>query len=153
MAKNSATPHRKVEQLRSATRLLILDEGDRAPRSPLVDLYEVADGLVVEVDLPGVRPEAIRLTMAHNQLTIEAGAPGRDPAPGRGCYLRMERHTSRFHRVLLLPVAVDSRAATARYERGVLVVRFSKIPDRRHQVTTIPVAVTSTREDEIGSGD
>lgn len=142
MAKDSTAAHSRVEQLRSAARLLIIDEDDGAPRSPLVDLYEVADGLVVEVDLPGVSVEAIRLTMAHNQLTIEAGAPSRERAPGRGCYLRMERHTARFHRVLSLPVAVDSRVATARYERGVLVVRFSKIPDRRHQVTTIPVTST-----------
>jgi HSP20 family protein len=108
------------------------------PTTPLLDLYEVAGGLVVEVDLPGVAAADLRITVSQNNLTIE-GAPRPRVDAARVGFLRVERSSSAFHRVVNLPIAINPHAATARYERGVLTVTFPKIPDRRQQAIEIPV--------------
>jgi HSP20 family protein len=109
-----------------------------AQSTPLLDLYEVAGGLVIEVDLPGVAVADLRITVSQNNLTIEGAPRGRGEA-ARGGYLRVERSSAAFHRVVSLPIAINPHAATARYERGVLTVTFPKIPDRRQQAIEIPV--------------
>ena len=127
--------------VRTATeRLLttpILPEQE-APNTPLLDLYEVPDGLVVTVDLPGVVLHDLRIVVSQNNLTMEGTRQTRSDA-GRGCYLRVERDSAAFHRVVHLPIPVNPHAAVARYERGVLTVTFPKIPDRRQKAIEIPV--------------
>lgn len=127
--------------VRTATeRLLarpILPEPETA-NTPLLDLYEVPDGLVVTVDLPGVVIQDLRIVVSQNNLTMEGTRQAcRDT--GRGCYLRVERNSAAFHRVVHLPIPVNPHAAVARYERGVLTVTFPKIPDRRQKAIEIPV--------------
>lgn len=109
-----------------------------APNTPLLDLYEVPDGLMVEVDLPGVVVQDLRIVVSQNNLTIEGTRRTRYDL-GRGCYLRVERSSAAFHRVVHLPIPINPHAAVARYERGVLTVTFPKIPDRRQ--TAIEIAV------------
>jgi HSP20 family protein len=112
--------------------------GHEAPSTPLLDLYEIADGLVVEVDLPGAVVEALRIVVSQNNLTIEGTRRTRGDA-ARGGYLRVERSSAAFHRMVSLPIPINPHAATARYERGVLTVTFPKIPDRRQNAIEIPV--------------
>ncbi len=109
-----------------------------APTTPLLDLYEVAGGLVIEVDVPGVAVADLHIMVLQNNLTIEGTRRNRGDA-ARGGYLRVERSSTAFHRVVSLPIAINPHAATARYERGVLTVMFPKIPDRRQQAIEIPV--------------
>jgi HSP20 family protein len=109
-----------------------------APNTPLLDLYEVPAGLMVEVDLPGVVVQDLRIVVSQNNLTIEGTRRTRCDL-GRGCYLRVERNSAAFHRVVHLPIPINPHAAVARYERGVLTVTFPKIPDRRQ--TAIEIAV------------
>jgi HSP20 family protein len=141
MAKQTTEADRTTERLRPITPVLV-SEQDRpgAPRSPLVDLYEIPDSLVVEIDLPGVRIEQIQIVVSHNALKIE-GSRQSVCDPERGRYLRVERSTTGFHRVIPLPAAIDPHRAAARYERGVLTVTFPKIPDRRQEAIKIPIAV------------
>lgn len=108
------------------------------PNTPLLDLYEVADGLVVTVDLPGAVIQDLRIVVSQNNLTLEGTRQGCRDA-GRGCYLRVERNSAAFHRVVHLPIPVNPHAAVARYERGVLTVTFPRIPDRRQKAIEIPV--------------
>lgn len=127
--------------MRTATdRLLVrpLLSEQEAPSTPLLDLYEVPDGLVVEVDLPGAVVPDLRIVVSQNNLTIE-GTRLTQCAAARGCYLRVERNSAAFHRVVHLPIPINPHAAVARYERGVLTVTFPRIPDRRQRAIEIPV--------------
>jgi HSP20 family protein len=139
MAKHVTGSRGATERERPATPVLVPEQdGPGAPRLPLLDLYEVPGGLVVEVDLPGVRIEDIAVVVSRSDLTIEGIRRG--PAePERGCFLRVERSTAGFHRMIPLPAAVNPHDASARYERGVLTVTFPKIPDRRREAIKIPI--------------
>lgn len=134
MAKQETTTVRTTSERLLVAPLLSTQE---APSTPLLDLSEVPDGLVVTVDLPGVVLHELRIVVSQNNLTIE-GRRTRSDAE-RGCYLRVERNSAAFHRVVHLPIPINPHAAMARYERGVLTVTFPKIPDRRQKAIEIPV--------------
>lgn len=97
---------------------------------PLIDLYETGDDLVCEVDLPGADLSRISIKIYEDLLLIEgSGLPEGDEEmfPGGCKYLCMERSPKGFKRVVKLPVLVNTLAATAWYDRGVLTVKFPKL--------------------------
>lgn len=139
MAKQMTADQPTTERLKPLTPVVVPEQdGPGAPRLPMLDLYESLDGLVVEVDLPGVCVEDIQVVVSHNHLTI--GGVRRNTCDAqRGRYLRVERSTAGFQRVIPLPAAINPHAAWACYVRGVLRVTFPKIPDRRQGEIKIPI--------------
>ncbi len=139
MAKHVTADQRATERPRLPNPVMVPEQdGPGAPRLPLLDLYESPDGLVVEVDLPGVCVEDIQVEVSHNRLTI-GGVRRNGCDAQRGRYLRLERITAGFQRVIPIPAAINPYAASARYARGVLRVTFAKIPDRRQGAIKIPI--------------
>ncbi len=97
---------------------------------PLVDLYETEDDLVCEVDIPGADLSRLSIRVYEDLLLIEsAGVPDSDEemSPGGFKYLCMERSLRGFRRVIKLPVLVNTLAADASYNAGVLKVKFPKL--------------------------
>lgn len=90
---------------------------------PAVDVWESAEDVVVEIEVPGARVSDISLRLEGNALVVS----GRLPADGEegGRYLRMERPRGAFSRHLPLPVAV-SGDPRARLRNGVLRVTIPK---------------------------
>jgi len=139
MAKQQGTAQRLAEQVESLTRLVAADDQAQGEARPLLDLYEVADAVIVEADVPGIGIEHIQVSVAHNQLVIESARPLRRDEAQRVCYLRLERNMAGFHRVVSVPTAIDPNGASARYDRGVLTIRLPKIQDRRRGTRKIPI--------------
>jgi len=90
---------------------------------PAVDVWESAEELVVEVELPGARPGDISLRLADHILIVTGVLP--TPAGEDARYLRMERPRGAFARHVPLPVEVtgESRAIL---RSGVLRVHLPK---------------------------
>jgi HSP20 family protein len=88
--------------------------------SPVVDVYELPRGLVVDVELPGLAPEEIEVVLDHGELVIRGQR--RMEAEQGPRYHRVERSYGRFHRRIPLPVGVDSARVEASYRQGVLHV-------------------------------
>ncbi len=107
--------------------------------TPRLDLYETAEDIMIEVDLPGIDPQGISLQILNNQLTLEGKRGERGENPEAGHYLRMERCFEDFRRIVLLPCAVDPQQAQSAYEKGVLVLRLPKIVDRRRKAIKIEI--------------
>ncbi len=107
--------------------------------TPLLDIYEDLESIVIEVDLPGINPKQIVVLLEKNQVVIEGHRGERGEGQGAGSYLRMERCFEDFKRIIPLPIAVDQRQAEGRYRNGVLVLRFPKISDRRNQTIKIDI--------------
>ena len=122
--------------------LLRLREGDEAAGSwtPPVDISESETHLVVEAEIPGVDPDSIQIHAEHGNLYLS----GRRPMPGvrvqEGAeVLHDEREFGPFERTVPLSSAVNTRAATARFEQGVLRVEFPRVPNRRGEAVQIPL--------------
>jgi HSP20 family protein len=88
-----------------------------------LDAYREGERFFVRVDLPGVDPSSIDLTIEKNVLTLRAERPF--PGTDGQEWVLAERPHGTFSRQLFLGDTLDVTAMTARYEHGVL---FLEIP-------------------------
>jgi len=104
-----------------------------------LDVYRHGDRFIVRVDLPGIDPASIDLTIEKNVLTLKAE---RSWTPDDGDEMIVaERPQGTFTRRLFLGEGLDSEKIAAKYEHGVLTV-------------TVPVAETAkARKVEIAVGE
>ncbi|HET9059197.1 MAG TPA: Hsp20/alpha crystallin family protein [Acidimicrobiales bacterium] len=92
----------------------------RRTTSMPIDAYRHGDHWVVKVDLPGVNPDQVDLTVDRNVLRIEAK---RDWRPEEGdLVLAAERPRGTFSRQLVLSEDIETGAIQADYRDGVLTV-------------------------------
>lgn len=94
---------------------------------------------VVQVELPGVDPASVKVSVAGDVLTIEGERPSVVPDSAKEVH-RQERPTGPFARSLRLPWEVEADKVTATHKNGILTV---KLPRRE---ATKPRAVAVTAE-------
>jgi len=103
-----------------------------------VDIYENENAVMVDLEVPGIEPESITVTIEKGLLIIE-GLKKEEPAPGQVTYHCAERNYGRFKRSFGLGHAVDSNAVSATCKSGVLQLSIPKLKDRRSPVRRIEV--------------
>ncbi|MGB9179274.1 MAG: Hsp20/alpha crystallin family protein [Pyrinomonadaceae bacterium] len=99
--------------------------------APPVDLCEAQDGIIVRVELPGVRAEQIKLSLTSTHLRICGEKKKRVPRHRILSHLCSERTFGRFTRVVPLRWTIDVTGATAELADGLLTVHLPKRKDRR----------------------
>ena len=105
-----------------------------------LNVWQDENAVYVEGDLPGVDRAALDVTVTGGDtLTVRAERPGSAPAEGV-TWLRKERATGSFARVIELPVPVDAEKVEATYTNGVLKVTLPKIAAVKPR--TVPVKVS-----------
>jgi HSP20 family protein len=102
---------------------------------PPVDLYESANELTLRVDLPGVDPARVDLSLTGTVLDIRGDRE--DVAPEGAEERARERPAGAFHRQITLPEEVAFDEVQAECKHGVLIVRLPKRRDSRPR--TIPI--------------
>ncbi|OPG06970.1 molecular chaperone [Streptomyces sp. GKU 895] len=86
------------------------------------DAWRDDEALYLQFDLPGMDRSSIELTTEHQTLTLTAQRPSPIPADARP--VLTERPVGRFTRRLALSNALDTAAAEAAYDNGVLTLRI-----------------------------
>ena len=109
---------------------------------PSVDVRETDEALEVIVDVPGVPPEALRVLFRRDVLVI-AGEKARPASNEEQDFHLVEREFGRFARAIRLEGAFAIGDATARVQRGALVVTLPKLRDRRGQSHHIVVTTSA----------
>lgn len=108
--------------------------------TPAIDVHETADDLVVTAALPGLKADDVDITITGQTLTIR-GEVKEDEKVDRGQYLYRERRYGTFQRQLQLPVRVQSDAATATFEDGLLRLSIPKAEEvKPRQIQVKPAA-------------
>jgi HSP20 family protein len=109
--------------------------GGRHVFRPQVDCIRSEDppALHVVVELPGVDPASLKVVAADRVLVV-AGERLRPPISGR--YRQLEIEYGPFQRRIPLDEPVDTEAASARYEQGMLTVE-------------LPIAAQAPREERV----
>ncbi len=97
---------------------------DRPVVRPAVDIYENQDELLLIVDLPGVRSDAISVDLDKETLTIQAKRADAVPEHGRVVY--GEAASWDYKRVFTVPEAVDAERIRADFKHGVLEVHLPR---------------------------
>jgi HSP20 family protein len=97
---------------------------------PSLDLYEGKDGLVVRVELPGLKKEDIALSLEDGMLTV-SGERKQDSKLDATTVCRCERALGRFERRVNLPGKVDAGKIKATYADGILTVTLPKAEEAK----------------------
>jgi HSP20 family protein len=98
---------------------------DGGVNSPALNAYEEGDFLVVEAQVPGMKPEDIAVSIEQGMLTIQ-GTTQAEHEHAERSYLSHEYQLGSFSRSVRLPETVDSDGVTATYEQGVLRLTLPK---------------------------
>ncbi|MDX1500554.1 MAG: Hsp20/alpha crystallin family protein [Woeseiaceae bacterium] len=94
---------------------------------PTVDIHEYDDKFQLFVDLPGVDPKGVDITLDNGVLTITGERPAPAQAEGeKATRRRLERGYGRFHRRFILPDTVDAEKVKATDRNGVLEIAIPK---------------------------
>jgi HSP20 family protein len=107
--------------------------------APNVDLCETAGTVVVRVELPGVDPGDVTLTMRDGVLRLQGIK--REPAVSHKllCYYCVERRYGRFSREIRIHSVVNPQRARAHLKNGILTLEMPKLAERRGMPIEIPI--------------
>jgi HSP20 family protein len=104
---------------------------------PNTDVYATDEGLVIKVELAGMRSENLQITVEDNKLRISGQRPDGCRA-AKFSFLAMEINYGPFENVLELPAGYDLGHAKASYLNGFLrvdVPHAHKPASKRSKVT------------------
>lgn len=91
------------------------------PFVPITDVFVREEDLVVRVELPGVEPDDLKLTIEDGYLVIR-GERKREEEVTEDAYYRMEAAYGTFERFIPLPEKLEEHEIEAVYADGVLKV-------------------------------
>jgi HSP20 family protein len=92
---------------------------------PPVDVHEDAAHLVLKLQVPGMPPENLQITLENLNLTVQ-GEHKLTRDGNEGNLLHIQRSFGSFVRRFTLPSTVDTDSARASYEDGVLSITLPK---------------------------
>jgi HSP20 family protein len=108
--------------------------------SPPVDVRETEDEVQVSVELPGLRPDDVSVTVENGVLAI-SGEKRQEMQEGKedGNYHLIERRYGRFERQFTLPRAINADQVRARFEHGVLTVHLPKAAEAKPRKVKVDI--------------
>lgn len=103
--------------------------------SPQVDAYETDKGYQIEVALPGLKREEVKVDFQQGRLTISGERRFKNERNDRRYHI-VESSYGSFQRSFQLPDTVEPRHIQANFEDGVLRVAVPKDEEKtmRHQI-------------------
>ncbi|MCD6223743.1 MAG: Hsp20/alpha crystallin family protein [Deltaproteobacteria bacterium] len=106
--------------------------------SPAVDIYEDKSNIYLDVEIPGMKKEDVKVKVEDKTLTV-SGERKLEREEKKEGYYRMERSYGSFCRSFYLPDNVDPAKIKAKYESGVLKLSIPKKEEAKPK--EIPVNV------------
>jgi HSP20 family protein len=138
-------PVREMVTLRDAMDRLLEDAFTRPWRQgedwlgsnvPAVDMYQTEEEVVIKAALPGVKPEAVQISITGEMLTLKAESREKSEIKEKAYHIR-EQRVGTFERSIALPTAVMSDKAKAEFEDGVLTISLPKAEEALPKTITI----------------
>jgi HSP20 family protein len=106
---------------------------------PVVDIYEEPDAVRIVAEIPGVKPEDVKISVEGNLLTIQ-GTKEEVVTEKAEKVHRYERTYGSFERSFTLPATVDAEHIKATYGTGLVTLVLPKV--ERAKPRQIKVEVT-----------
>jgi HSP20 family protein len=104
---------------------------------PNTDVYSTEEGLVIKVELAGMKSDSLEITVEGNRLRIAGNRPDGCRSP-KCNFLVMEISYGPFESILELPPAYDLTRAKAAYLNGFLRI---DVPEAKldSKMTRVPI--------------
>ncbi len=116
-----------------------------------LDVRTTPDALLVEAELPGIKPEEVDITVENGTLTIRAESRT-EQAEEQGDWLVREIGRGTVMRTVTLPTGLEADKAEATFEHGVLKLRIPKAEQvKPRQIQIRPVTNGEAKAVEAGS--
>jgi HSP20 family protein len=106
--------------------------------TPLVDVHQTDDDIIVTVSLPGIKPEDVNVTLTGRTLTVSGELKATEQVE-REQYVYRERRMGAFNREMRLPVRVEGDKAQATFENGLLRLSLPKAEESKPRQIEIKV--------------
>lgn len=116
-------PFAEFGELRSRMDRLFADlaDGGHGEWTPAIDVAKDEGKLRIRADVPGIKPEEIRIEIADDVLTI-SGEHEEEKETKDEHYVRRERRYGSFSRSIALPSGIDPEQINAKSHDGVLEI-------------------------------
>ena len=93
---------------------------------PSMDVFETEDRIVAEVELPGIEPDKVDVSVEDSTLTVSGSREFTDQLKDENVH-RVERRYGAFARAITLPQTADTEKVEAKFDKGVLRVEVPKV--------------------------
>jgi HSP20 family protein len=94
--------------------------------TPRVDIVETDKELLLDADMPGVRPDNVDLRYERGELVVHGRVR---PRQRHGQLVRAEYEEGDFYRSFAIHESIDSTRIEASCKNGVLTVHLPKVPE------------------------
>jgi HSP20 family protein len=98
--------------------------------TPAVDIVEREEDFTVNIELPGVNKEDVKITLENNVLTVRGEKKQKDEEKRKN-YHRVERSYGSFQRSFTLPSIVRTDGVDASYKDGMLTIMLPKAEEAK----------------------
>ena len=91
--------------------------------TPPSSVTEIADGYMLEIEMPGVKKDGLDISFENNELTIT----GRRSLPRvEGTLIHRESRPENFRRVFELDPSIDAEKISAKIDQGLVTLTLPK---------------------------
>jgi len=119
--------------------------------APRIEVSEVEKELHITVELPGIDPKDVEVTLADDVLTIRAEKQAQREEGSERDFHVTERSYGTFVRHLRLPFHADPQKIEASFKDGVLMLTIPKPEDAQQKVHRIDVSADAPQSKVEGT--
>ena len=132
-------PFGDVDEMERAKRARAAQRESRERKwRPGVDVKEEEELILLKVELPGVAPEEVSISVDDDVLTIRGER--KPDIVGKGCFYCSEREFGQFERAFVLPKTVEPTDIKAESKDGVLLLKLPKKAETKPRKIEISVS-------------
>lgn len=104
--------------------------------APALDIYETEDRFVVTIELPGIDPKDVDVSVEDSTLTV-SGERRFSEEVKEESFHRVERRYGSFVRSLSLPQTANTDEIQASFDKGVLEIEVPKVEAAKPKKITV----------------
>ena len=91
--------------------------------TPPASVTEIADGYMLEIEMPGVKKDGLEISVENNELTII----GRRSLPAvEGTLMHRESRPENFRRAFEIDPSIDASKISAKIDQGLVTLTLPK---------------------------
>lgn len=120
--------------------------GGGAAQRLSVDVIDEDDRYLMRVDVPGVKPDDVKVELADDTLTVSASHEEEREEKEKN-YVRRERRFGSFSRSMVVPKGVKPEDVEATMSDGVLEVSIPKPKPESERATAVEIKAKASSDD------
>ena len=102
--------------------------------TPPASVTEIADGYMLEIEMPGVKKDGLEISVENNELTIIGG---RSLPAVEGTLIHRESRPENFRRAFEIDPSIDADKISAKIDQGLATLTLPKAEQVKPRKITV----------------